>query len=85
LLGVQADRLSFRVFVDPHQLSGSGSRNGVLTLMQQPGPCQLRRWARNTRNWSRVDVVTLNPERTEVTAPAYESHDGFVTTLRFSG
>jgi len=29
-----------------------------------------RRWARHTRNWSRIDVVTLNPERDEVIAPA---------------
>lgn len=28
------------------------------------------RWARNTRDWSRVDVVTLNPERSEVAAAA---------------
>lgn len=28
-----------------------------------------RRWSRHTRNWSRIDVVTLNPERNEVVAP----------------
>lgn len=27
-----------------------------------------RRWTRDTRNWSRVDVVTLNPERKDVVA-----------------
>ena len=27
-----------------------------------------RRWSRQTRNWSRVEVVTLNPERNDVTA-----------------
>lgn len=27
-----------------------------------------RRWARHTRNWSRIDVVTLNPERNEIAA-----------------
>jgi len=27
-----------------------------------------RRWARHTRNWSRIDVVTLNPERSEIAA-----------------
>jgi hypothetical protein len=29
-----------------------------------------RRWARHTRNWARIDVVTLNPERTDVIAAA---------------
>lgn len=28
-----------------------------------------RRWSRQTRSWSRIDVVTLNPERNEVVAP----------------
>ncbi len=27
-----------------------------------------RRWSRHTRNWSRIDLVTLNPERNEVVA-----------------
>jgi transposase InsO family protein len=27
-----------------------------------------RRWSRDTRNWSRIDVVTLNPERNDVVA-----------------
>jgi len=28
-----------------------------------------RRWSRHTRNWSRVDVVTLNPEREKLLVP----------------
>jgi transposase InsO family protein len=27
-----------------------------------------RRWSRHTRNWSRIDAVTLNPERNDVVA-----------------
>jgi len=33
-----------------------------------------RRWARHTRNWSRIDVVTLNPERNKI-APATGAGD----------
>jgi hypothetical protein len=40
-------------------------RHALYLDAQQRNP---RRWARNTRDWSRVDVVTLNPERSEVTA-----------------
>jgi transposase InsO family protein len=29
-----------------------------------------RRWSRHTRNWSRIDVVTLNPERNEALTSA---------------
>lgn len=32
-----------------------------------------RRWARHTRNWSRIGMVTLNPERDDVAAPAAAS------------
>jgi len=35
-----------------------------------------RRWSRHTRNWSRVDVVTLNPERQEVVAATAAAADG---------
>jgi hypothetical protein len=29
-----------------------------------------RRWSRHTRDWSRIDVVTLNPERHNVAEAA---------------
>jgi hypothetical protein len=32
-----------------------------------------RRWSGATRNWSHIDTVTLNPERTEVVAAAVAS------------
>lgn len=35
-------------------------RHGVYLQARERNP---RRWSRQTRNWSRVDVVTLNPER----------------------
>ena len=35
-----------------------------------------RRWAKETRNWSRVEVVTLNPEKQKLvgTASAEQGH-----------
>lgn len=32
-------------------------------LYQQAREQNPRRWSRTTRDWSRIDVVTLNPER----------------------
>lgn len=29
-----------------------------------------RRWSHHTRNWSRIDVITLNPERSGVALSA---------------
>ena len=40
-------------------------RHGVYLQARERNP---RRWARHTRNWSRIDVVTLNPERADVIA-----------------
>lgn len=34
-----------------------------------------RRWSRHTRNWARIDVVTLNPERDEAIATAGANMD----------
>ena len=42
-------------------------RHAVYLQARERNP---RRWARHTRNWSRIDVVTLNPERDDVIATA---------------
>ncbi len=43
------------------------SRHRVYQAARQNHP---RRWSQNTRNWSPIGVVTLNPERDEVVAAA---------------
>jgi transposase InsO family protein len=42
------------------------ARHALYTEARERHP---RRWSRKTRNWSRIDVVTLNPER-DVAVPA---------------
>jgi putative transposase len=42
-------------------------RHAVYLRARERSP---RRWVRHTRNWPRIDVVTLNPERDDVVAPA---------------
>ena len=37
-----------------------GQRHALYLQARERNP---RRWSRHTRNWSRIDVVTLNPER----------------------
>ena len=39
------------------------ARHALYTQSRELNP---RRWSRQTRDWSHIDVVTLNPERTEV-------------------
>ncbi len=39
------------------------ARHALYTQARELNP---RRWSRHTRDWSHIDVVTLNPERTEV-------------------
>jgi len=48
------------------------ARHGVYVQAKEAHP---RRWARNTRNWNPITVVTLNPERESViTAVANADH-----------
>jgi putative transposase len=46
-------------------------RHAVYLEARQRNP---RRWSRHTRNWSRIDVVTLNPERDDVLAATATAH-----------
>jgi putative transposase len=43
------------------------ARHAVYTQAQQRNPA---RWSGNTRDWSHISVVTLNPERDEVVSLA---------------
>lgn len=43
------------------------ARHQIYTLAREKHP---RRWSGATRNWSHIDTVTLNPERTEVVSAA---------------
>ena len=44
-----------------------------------------RRWARQTRNWTQVAAVTLNPERESVVNAALQSKSNRQTPHRTSG
>jgi hypothetical protein len=46
-------------------------------VYQQARAKNPRRWAKVTRNWSRVEVVTLNPEKQKMvaTASAEQGHN----------
>jgi transposase InsO family protein len=56
-------------YVSPAQRH-AGEDRGILTarhvLYTQAKATHPRRWTRHTRNWSPIDVVTLNPERDAV-------------------
>jgi hypothetical protein len=54
---------------DRHDSDGNilQQRHALYLQARQHNP---RRWSRHTRNGSRIDVVTLNPERDDVIAPA---------------
>ena len=43
------------------------ARRELYAQAQQRNPA---RWSGNTRNWSHIDVVTLNPERDELVSNA---------------
>jgi predicted nucleotidyltransferase len=43
-------------------------------VYQQARAKNPRRWAKATRNWSRVEVVTLNPEKQKMAATASAEH-----------
>ena len=45
---------------------------------------QPRRWSRNTRNWSRIDVVTLNPEKESVARDIDTEELAFVSRVALS-
>ena len=63
-------------YVSPEQRH-AGDDRAVLrarhALYQQARAENLRRWARHTRNWNLISVVTLNPERDAVIEAATEN------------
>jgi hypothetical protein len=51
--------------LEDHQLTRD-SVEDVGTLLIQARQCNPRRWSGNTRDWSHIGVVSLNPERDSV-------------------
>lgn len=57
-------------YVTPAQRHAGADRHVLQTrheLYQQARNSNPRRWSRDTRNWQRIEVVTLNPERDAAT------------------
>jgi transposase InsO family protein len=65
-------------YVSPAQRH-TGEDRGILTarhtLYIQARAANPRRWTRHTRNWSPIDVVTLNPEREAIIKTATTTED----------
>jgi putative transposase len=64
-------------YVSPHQRH-AGEDKAILTarhaLYAQARQRNPARWSGSTRDWSHIDVVTLNPERDEVVSMAAGAH-----------
>jgi len=65
-------------YVSPHQRHAGqdkailAARHDLYIQAQQRNPA---RWSRNTRDWSHIGAVTLNPERDAVVNMAASAHD----------